>query len=82
MSAKKKRKTNENETLEKNNGAVILVEKEDNLVMEYQVRDYEKLKRDYPAGDDEGTNYFKSDTLNYLEIHPNDQEIPICGAIY
>jgi len=74
MSAKKKRKINENETLEKNNGAVILVEKEDNLVMEYQVTDYEKLKRDYPAGDDEGTNFFKSeenDTLNYLKIHPN-----------
>ena len=76
MSAKKKRKTNENETLEKNNGAVIFVEKEDNLVMEYQVTDYEKLKRDYPAGDDEGTNYFKSeenDTLNYLKIFPNGQ---------
>ena len=74
MSAKKKRKTNENETLEKNNGAVILVEKEDNLVMEYQVRDYEKLKRDYPSGNDEGTNYFKSeanDTGNYLRIFPN-----------
>ena len=71
MSAKKKRKTNENETLEKNNGAVILVEKEDNLVVEYQVRDYEKLKRDYPSGNDEGTNYFKSeanDTGNYLKI--------------
>ena len=60
MSAKKKRKTNENETLEKTNGAVILVEKEDNLVMEYQVRDYEKLKGDYPAGNDAGTNSFKS----------------------
>ena len=85
MPAKKKRKTKKKETLEKNNGAVILVEKEDNLVMEYQVRDYEKLKRDYPSGEIEGTNYFKSeknDTGNYLEIYPNGERSLLRGGIY